>query len=172
MNVLPDAKVQALSECEPGQLVRDLTNGLRGRLGVVCEIEDADLPGIIYFADGPPTFEGRQYDLTVLAYSGDLVWEIGHEGPVEPYAGELFSRGGCVICNTDGWFMNVVVEGYPIPRRTQLNIKTGRVGLSQQWQGIAIFGAWEAFLEDKGRPFAGRIKVASFNVRDTDEKPL
>ena len=85
MKVLPNAKVQTLSECEPSQLVRSLEYRGNGRLGVVSDMTDAGLRGIVYLADEPPFFEGEQRpnDATVLAYSGEIVWEIDQAGPVE-----------------------------------------------------------------------------------------
>ena len=40
MKVLPNAKVQTLSECEPSQLVRSLEYRGNGRLGVVSDMTD------------------------------------------------------------------------------------------------------------------------------------
>ena len=174
MKVLPDAKVQTLSECEPRQLVRSLESRGTGRLGVVS-VKDAGLRGIVYLADEPPFFEGEQRpnDAVVLAYSGEIIWEIDPAGPMETRARELFDKSGCIICNETGWLINVGAGYGAMRRQMQFNINTGQLSLYQdQWQNVAIFGAWSAFLEDKERPFEGRIKIASFDIRSTGQAPL
>ena len=175
MKVLPNAKVQTLSECEPSQLVRSLEYRGKGRLGVVSDMTETGLRGIVYLADEPPFFEGEQRpnDATVLAYSGEIVWEIDQAGPVETSARELFSKSGCIIYNENGWLINVAVGYGATLRQMQFNINTGQLSYyQQQLQKVAIFGAWSAFLEDKERPFEGRIKIASFDIRSTGQDPL
>lgn len=171
MKVLPEAKVQTLSECKPGQLVRDLADP-KGRLHVVCGMEEASLPGLIYLADGDPRMEPGSEDVTVLTYRGALVWEIDQASFVEPYTDGMLQKSGCVICSEQGWLMNVVVATPRGLRTTSFNIITGQLVPHRQLLEIAIFGAWSAFLEDEGRPFEGRIKMASFDAQKSRQEPL
>ena len=135
---------------------------------------DAGLRGIVYLADEPPFFEGEQRpnDATVLAYSGEIVWEIDQASPVEASARELFFKSGCIIRNENGWLINVEVGYGATLRQMQFNINTGQLSYyQQQLQKVVIFGAWSAFIEDKERPFEGRIKIASFDIRSTGTGP-
>ena len=73
MKVYPEAQVQTLVDCWPGQLVRSLEYGPKDRVGVVFDAKNGELRGIVTLTGEFPTFfvENHPEDFNVLAYTGE-----------------------------------------------------------------------------------------------------
>lgn len=171
MKVFPIAKVQTLAECVPGQLVRSLEYGQAERLGLVFNTTDQvdEMRGIVELMGEVPTFEVEHQpdQMYVLAYSGTVVWDVDHNGPIETNARVLFGKSGALICGKDGWILNVTSsQGYGMSRtRMQFNLSTGELDrYSERLSKVAIFGAWSISLEETDRPHDRRIKMTEFKI--------
>lgn len=172
MKVFPGAEVQTLADCVPGQLVRSLEYGQADRLGIVFDAVDNEqkLRGIVEILGDVPAFEVEQQpdQMPVLAYSGKVVWDVDHNGPIETNARVLFDKSGALICGKDGWILNVASsQGYVMSRtRMQFNLLTGELDrYRERLNKVAIFGAWSISLEETDNPRDRRLKMADFKIK-------
>lgn len=172
MNIFPVAKVQTLAECKLGQLVRSLEHGEADRLGVVFDAQDQEeaVRGIVTISEDVPEFEVEPQpdQMSVLSYFGNIVWDVDHKGPLETNARNLFDKPGAIISDKDGWFLNVVsAGGFGIShRRMQLNLSTGVLErYRERLNKVAIFGAWEVYLEEQDRRHESRFEIVKFNIK-------
>lgn len=171
MKVYPQAQVKTLADCWPGQLVRSLEYGQKDRFGVVFEAKNGELRGIVMLTGDVPTFvvEDHPEELNVLAYSGEVVWEIDQAGPLETNARSIFDKIGSIVCHKDGWLLNVsLLQASGISEsRMQLNLGTGVLERYQErLQKVAIFGGWSVFLEERARPNAARVPLSCFKIKE------
>ena len=171
MKVYPEAKVQTLADCWPGQLVRSLEYGQKDRLGVVFDAKNGELRGIVTLTGEFPTFfvENHPEDFNVLAYTGEVVWEIDQTGPLETNARSIFDKIGIIVCDKVGWHLTVCLlqETGSSQSRMQLNLGTGVLDRYQErLQKVGIFGGWTVFLEERARPNAARVQLTSFKIKE------
>ncbi len=171
MKVFPDAKVKTLAECTPGQLLRSLEYGEGQKFGLAYEHTSAGQHylGILLFEGEHPVFqpEDRPEQVTVLAYSGEVIFEVDQNGPLETNARNLFDVPGTTIADKDGWVLNVSSgSGYGRQNLMQFDLQTGRLEpYRERLSKVGIFGAWTVYLEEHGRLTQERIEISKFKVK-------
>lgn len=169
MDIFPSCRVQMLSECEAGQLVRILRTGFNSNFALVCDVPDPERRGLVSFDEDKVVFDLYEDadTISVLAYDGSLIWELDQEGPFEPPCTNIFDVSGSLSVSSEGSFLNVTkANASPITMMHQLNIGKGRVEqYVERIQRTAIFGSWKLYIEDNDRPLETRTKVASFCVK-------
>lgn len=173
MKIFPDAKVQTLADCHPGQLVRGYEYAEGGSFGIVFDFDDGGTTqrGVVSL-----TKKGPEHDVDpepdsskVLAYSGELVFEPDHLKHFEGQGSNLYHHKGVIVVHAkDGWTLNVQREEQ-FGRRgqlAQLQIPSGKLLFGRdQARGIGFFGSWSAYLVEDGRPTEGNMQVATFTVK-------
>lgn len=160
-----------LSECSPNQLVRILRTGFDAKFAVVCDVPIPDKRGLVSFGEDDAVFE--MYEdadtISVLAYEGELVWELDQSGPFEPPIREIFSKTGCFFVTDGGEYLSLQRAHTKRKEPALLNIAKGCVEQYRELtQRAAIFGSWKLFLEDADRPIENRTKIAEFCVKAGD----
>lgn len=170
MKMLPDAKVQNLSECRAGQLVRNVGYGGDGRIGIVFDGHEGEktFRGLVEFEETGPEFSiwSSAEELPVLAYSANVILEVDPSGPLETRAGNIFDKIGALIADKDGWVLNLARSGtYGRRARGQLRLPTGKLeNYRERYSGAAIFGAWSISLEDPDRLHQPRQEMVRFCI--------
>lgn len=166
MRIIPDCTVKPLSECNPGQVVRNLSYDT-SNFAFVAESKDGGARFLIFLTDEGPQYEliSEAYDHPVLVYSGEPVWEIDPNGPFEPPVRNLFNAPGALIRTADELFLNVVAYQGGIRReRGQFALGSGIMGPYRDYHNnVGIFGAWRLSLHDEGTLFSDRTEVAAFS---------
>ncbi len=173
MAIYPDCFVTTLSKCKPGQLVRILQNGHAKNNLIVCDLPiDENTRGIVSLEKN--SIHLHEYcdadTVFVLAFCGQLAWELDLNGPYEPPEETIFNKPGSILVSDEGSFLNIhqVNNGQRKTLR-QLNIKDGCIKqYKDRFSRAAVFGAWKLFLEDCGRPIENRVEIATFCVKAGD----
>jgi len=171
MKIFPSCEVKVLSECLPGQLVRMLRSGLAHFYCIVCSTPMDGKVGIVWMDGNTAKFD--MYDEAdteaVLAYNGELIWEVDQDGPFEPPIRKIFDQSGCLVVAQEARYLNVTRPDQIPSIKLQLNLDDGSVGQYQErTRDAAIFGSWKLFLEDVDRPIENRTKIAEFCVKAGD----
>lgn len=171
MKVFPDCEIKMLSECSPGQLIRTLYFGQEGDFSIVCKPPHEGKVGVVWVDGDMAIFD--MYDdadmKMVLAYKGDLVWEVDQTGPFEPPNNKIFDMPGCFVIANDSSYLNVIRPDVIPKTKLQLNINDGSIGpYNERPRSSAIFCAWKLFLEDYDRPTENRVEIATFCVKAGD----
>tara|TARA_R110000868_G_scaffold309402_1_gene570731 strand:+ start:49 stop:447 length:399 start_codon:yes stop_codon:yes gene_type:complete len=105
----------------------------------------------------------------VLAYDGDLIWEVNQDGPFEPPVKQIFEMSGCLVVAKGAKYLNVTRSEQTPRTKLQLNLDDGSVGQYQErLRDAAIFGSWKLFLEDADRPIENRALITEFCVKAGD----
>lgn len=174
MQVFPSAKVKLLSECQPGQLVRLLTYGHEDVYGVLAHVANESVRLLIRLSDG---CEGQflrlgdKDDPSLLAYDGGLAWEPDRAGRIETRAQTLYETTGAIVCDVDGWFINVRYADPYSRRKMQLNLLTGIASPYQErYNNSVAFGAWHLHLHPADHPFEARILIKKFQTPAEDAR--
>lgn len=171
MKIFPSCEVKMLSECLPGQLVRMLRSGLAHFYCIVCSTPMDGKVGIVWIDGNTAKFD--MYDEAdteaVLAYDGDLIWEVNQDGPFEPPVKQIFEMSGCLVVAKGAKYLNVTRSEQTPRTKLQLNLDDGSVGQYQErLRDAAIFGSWKLFLEDADRPIENRALITEFCVKAGD----
>lgn len=165
MRIIPDCSIKPLSECNPGQIVRNLSYNTTN-YALVAASADGKANYLIFLTDEGPQYEliSDAYDHLVLAYAGELVWEVNQDSLFERSSGNLFSASGALIRTVDDWLLNV--EEYQARNRKnrgQFILGSGLLGAYREHHhNVGIFGAWRLFLHDEGTPFDSKLEIARF----------
>ncbi|WP_217622868.1 hypothetical protein [Roseovarius nubinhibens] len=157
-----------LSECSPNQLVRILRTGFDAKFALVCDVPIQNKRGLVSFGEDDAVFEMFEDadTISVLAYGGELVWELDQEGPFEPPIREIFSKTGCFFVTNGGAYLSLQRAHAQRKNPALLNIEKGCVEPYRELtQGVAIFGSWKLFLEEPERPIESRTKITEFCVK-------
>lgn len=171
MNIFPSCEVKMLSECQPNQLVRVLRTGVDASFAVVGDVPIPNKLGLVSFGEHDAVFD--MYEdadtISVLAYEGELVWELDQQGPIEPPIREIFDKPGCFFVSSEGKYLSLQRAHARRKEPALLNLSTGCIEQYRELtQRTAIFGSWKLFLEEIERPIENRIEIAAFCVKVGD----
>lgn len=160
-----------LSECQPNQLVRVLRTGVDASFAVVCDVPIPNMRGLVSFGEDDVVFDMYEDSdtISVLAYKGELVWELDQQGPFEPPIREIFDKPGCFFVSDGGTYLSLQRAHAHRKEPTLLNLSKGCIEQYRELtQRTAIFGSWKLFLEDAERPIENRAEIAAFCVKVGD----
>ncbi|MBK5946256.1 hypothetical protein CCR83_07325 [Rhodobacter veldkampii DSM 11550] len=172
MKIFPNAKVQTLKDCHPGQLVRGYGYSEDSDFGIVFDFDNGDIKkrGVISLTKNGPeySFDEEPDIAKVLAYGGELVFEVNQLQHCESRASSLYDQKGVLVGTAAGWSLNVQAEEQfgRRGRRAQLHLPSAILSFGQdQAQGVGFFGSWSVYLEDEDRPVERRVLIAKFTVK-------
>lgn len=175
MKFLPDAKVQSLAECEPGQLVRSIDRYESDRFGLVFQMVENgnEMRGIVSLAESGPTYlvDQRPVEKKVLAYSGEVTFDVNQKDGFEAGADTIYERQGALSIASDGWALNVIAEnGHGFRQaRAHLFLPSGTLTRARdRYNDVGYFGAWSVYLENSSRAYESRIEIVKFQVKKID----
>lgn len=148
-----------------------LRSGLAHFYCIVCDPPMDGKVGIVWIDGNTAKFD--MYDdadtEAVLAYNGELIWEVDQDGPFESPIREIFDQSGCLVVAQGAKYLNVIRPDQIPSTKLQLNLDDGSVGpYKERTKNAAIFGAWKLFLEDADRPKENRTEIASFCIKVGD----
>lgn len=166
MNILPKFKMNALSECNAGGLVRPLSHFGKGIFALVADIENNQHRALILLQEDGPVYaiENRPDQHRVLEYSGDLILELDQRGPFSAGFGEMYGQAGCVVHDGMRSLLNVRPGSIRWgPDVAQFNCQTFVLEHAKnQSPYVAVFGKWQMYIGDMEGAREKWVKVASF----------
>ncbi len=169
--IFPSCEVKMLSKCCSGQLVRMLRSDQAGCYAIYCKpLNPLGKVGIVWIEENIAKFKMYDKDETeierVLAYHGDLIWEVDHNGPFELPGKKLSEMPRCLVIAEGAKYLNVTRTDQTSEEILQLNLDDSSYRPYKKSEDAAIFGSWKLFLEDSDRPIQNRTEIAAFCVKE------